>query len=643
MKAFPALLTILVAAGFVSSSPAQTQNTLPPVYIVPNFHPASCGWLANWSVERNYCANSYLRHLDRVRDDANYNFVLSECNNMIAIQNFVPERFGELKKRVKEGRVELVNAFFLEPTVSLSGGEALAKMGVEGLRWQQQVMGMRPRFCWAIDTCGIHEQMPQIVAKLGLEALVYCRNNPAGKTLFYSESPDGSRIPTLVTEQYSDWSKDGVSMVFAEKNPFTQQQLKDLESYFAKKTPSTPKGAPILVLGGKGDYSLPPARKENPTELLGLWKTFAPDVLLKLSTLSDYYDKLSLDKLDLRTVRSGTRYTWSAFWVQNHRVKSWYRRDEHALQAAETMATIASLKAGYGYPAELLNHAWLLMLLNMDRNTLWGAAGGMVFEDADSWDAKDRFEWVETNAARVTSEASRKLTGGDGATLLFNPLNWERHDPVDGSYEASLPSVGIGPAAISVEAKEIALPETIDTKFYSARFDAKTGAIVSLKLKPSGREVLGGSANVLVAEKGLTGHSEAGDNLFERAQRPRIATSGDSRIDNARDGKCGGDLGRDHRQAAWRHSLPPGGALQQELSAHRLRGRVERHPRPYRGARRVSACRSTDGNQARHPVWLLARCLAETHGGASRLDLRHPACGALERLHAAGWRRHRAA
>ena len=129
-----------------AEQPADTQPAPLPkqVFVVPNFHPASCGWLTNWSKERNYCANSYLNHLDRVRDDANYNFVLSECNNMIAIQNFQPERFSELKDRVKQGRVELVNAFFLEPTISLSGGEALAKMGVEVLRWQQQVMGVRP-------------------------------------------------------------------------------------------------------------------------------------------------------------------------------------------------------------------------------------------------------------------------------------------------------------------------------------------------------------------------------------------------------------------------------------------------------------------------------------------------------------------
>lgn len=61
------------------------------VYIVPNFHSASCGWLTTFSRERVYCANSYLTHLDRVDTDPNYAFVLSEINNIIAIQNFRPE------------------------------------------------------------------------------------------------------------------------------------------------------------------------------------------------------------------------------------------------------------------------------------------------------------------------------------------------------------------------------------------------------------------------------------------------------------------------------------------------------------------------------------------------------------------------
>jgi hypothetical protein len=58
---------------------------------VPNFQPASCGWLTNFSKERVYCANSYLDHLDRGRDDPNYRFALSEVDNLIAIMNFQPD------------------------------------------------------------------------------------------------------------------------------------------------------------------------------------------------------------------------------------------------------------------------------------------------------------------------------------------------------------------------------------------------------------------------------------------------------------------------------------------------------------------------------------------------------------------------
>ena len=519
----PALPT-LACASILSASAAG----LPPVYVVPNFHPASCGWLANWSAERNYCANSYLAHLDRVRDDPSYRFALSECNNLIAIQNFAPERFEELKQRVREGRVELVNGFFLEPTVSLSGGEALAKMGIEGLRWQRQVMRKTPRFCWAIDICGAHEQLPQLNAQLGLEALVYARNNPSPQSVFLSQSPDGSRIPTLVTDQYSDWSKDGISQLFGERNPLTNDQLGGLRKYFSNKAANTPPGAPVLVLGGKGDYSLPPVRKKQPAELLAQWQSFAPDVPLRIATFSDYFDQLKLDELKLPVIASGTDYTWNAFWVQSPRVKSWYRRDEHALQAAEIAATIASLKSDAEYPAQTLYQGWLQMLLNMDRNTLWGAAGGMVYVHETSWDARDRFEWVEKHSARITRESVGKAAGAGEQTVLFNPLNWDRHDPLDDGSQPQLPATGFGAPAKAAASMEIKLPDQIETRFYSARLDPSNGSLVSLKLKPSGREMLGGAANVIVAEKGVRKGGQAGDELSVRPGRPRLGSSSDA-------------------------------------------------------------------------------------------------------------------
>jgi alpha-mannosidase len=520
-------------------------------FIVPNFHPASCGWLTNFSRERVYCANNYLDHLDRVRDDPNYKFVLSEVNNLIAIMNFQPARIEEIKQRVQEGRVELVNANFLEMAINLSGGEALIKEGVEGLRWQEQVMGVSPRFAWTIDVCGTHDQMGQLCAGLGLEAMVYTRMNPTGSTIHWAESPDGSRVLALCPGHYSEFGP-----LFDTQDPLTPKQLRELEDLLREKAKTTPAGAPVLVLGGRGDYNIAPRRKEYPREFLEQWKQVNPETKIRIATAGEYLDAvlpgIKSGQIQVPTMRGGTGYTFDSFWIENPRIKTWYRRNELGLQAAESLAAIASLEANFSYPAEALYQAWLLMLLNMDRNTLWGSAGGMVFESDKSWDVKDRLTTVEATNKKVHGAALSALTPGGENVAIFNPLNWERQDPLSldlppgKSLEGCvcqitpagktlcrprLPSVGVTGVGVSPKspepAKRIVLSGTIETRYYSARIDPNTGALVSLKLKPSGREVLGGPANVLVAEKPKSQEGDPGDFMLPRPGRVKLASSSD--------------------------------------------------------------------------------------------------------------------
>jgi len=126
---FAALLSLLLLAApsLILAGEGNPGEPVPDVdsqrvvYLVPNFHPACCGWLTDWSTERNYCANNYIDHLDRVRDDPNYAFALSEVPNMIAMFNFHPERKEELIRRFRERRAEPCNAFFLESTINLPG------------------------------------------------------------------------------------------------------------------------------------------------------------------------------------------------------------------------------------------------------------------------------------------------------------------------------------------------------------------------------------------------------------------------------------------------------------------------------------------------------------------------------------------
>ena len=552
---FLAVLSAVAAAplaGAFAQGPPDSSKAAPlEVYVVPNFHPASCGWLTNFSRERVYCANSYLDHLDRVRDDPTYKFVLSEVDNMIAIMNFQPQRIEEIKQRAKEGRVELVNATFLEMAINLSSGEALIKEGVEGLRWQEQVMGQSPKIMWTIDACGTHGQMAQIAAGLGLEAMVYTRMNPTGSAIHWSESPDGSRILTLCPGNYSEFGP-----LFEAKKPLADDELRKLNDVAKSKLKMTPAGAPILILGGSGDYSLAPLYKEYPRQFLQQWKQVNPQTHLHIATTSDYVDKIvepiSMGRIKIPTMRGGTGYTFDSFWIENARVKTLYRANEQALETAEGLATVASLRSHYSYPVAALYNSWILMMLNMDRNSLWGSAGGMVFESNVSWDVQDRMNWVGAESGKVQQESLAELVPAGNGVGLYNSLNWQRDDPamldlpsgksLEGVLCQSLPhgntlcAVGLPSVSISSLAlhnsssepsREISPPASIETRNYTARIDWNTGALVSLKLKPAGHQMLGGPANVIVAEKPKSQQGDPGDFMLPRPGRIRLASSSD--------------------------------------------------------------------------------------------------------------------
>lgn len=550
-RRFIRLLAAVTGFGSVASRRTFAVPTQRKVYIVPNFHPASCGWLTTFSRERVYCANSYLTHLDRVAKDPHYAFVLSEINNIVAIMNFRPERIPELKQRIREQRVELVNAMFLEPTINLSGGEALVRMGVLGLRWYRQVFDLEPRYAWTIDVCGTHEQMAQIASGLGLDAMIYTRKNPSGKTMYWSVSPDGSKILTLSPGHYSE-----AQPIFSSKTPLSSDQLTRLEKFFETKDPITPEGAPTLILGGGDDYSVAPLVSEYPSSLLDQWSALNPQTSIQFSTLSKYVDAvlpgIRAGEISIPTSHAGTAYAFDAFWIENPEVKTRYRRNEHALQSAEMLSTIASLQGAYSYPVKPAYDSWILMLLCMDRNTLWGSAGGMVFVSDTSWDVRDRFDWVGQTTVRLLGEAGRSLLPRGDGLGLFNPLNWKRTDPLslllpkgkslegidcealpDGSVlcRPVLPSFSIGALKLSskppVVPQPVSLTAAIETEHYIARLDETTGALTSLKLKPSGRELLAAPANVLVAERPIKEENNPADFMPPRPGRARLATSSD--------------------------------------------------------------------------------------------------------------------
>jgi alpha-mannosidase len=97
--------------------------------------------------------------------------------------------------------------------------------------------------------------------------------------------------------------------------------------------------------------------------------------------------------------------------------------------------------------------------------------------------------------------------------------------------QIEMPAVGVGAWKLARRTAEapgiITLPEIIETKFYAARIDRGTGALVSLRFKKSGRELLGGPANVIVAERPAKQEAAPADFMAARPDRMRLASSSD--------------------------------------------------------------------------------------------------------------------
>lgn len=519
------------------------------VYLAPNTHGTVSGWLVDFDAERSHVVNNYLNHMDRVATDPNYAMAFSEVPNLMVLMQFTPQGMAQLQQQVKDGRLELVNGFFLEPSISLSGGEALVRMGVLGLRWYDEVFGKRPRFSWMIDVCGTHRQMPQIVSGLGLEALFFSRDNPAPQSAFWWRSPDGSRtLAVCLGRGYSSTSR-----LFKTKEPLTDAEMKRMYGFFAEERKMSPSQTSIFVPVGGGDYSLAPKRTTYPSELIEAWQRQYPDIKLRFAVPGAYVDALKQEirqgTTRLSEYMGDTVHSYNAFWMNMPEIKRSYRRSEHALQASEMLATVGSLQAGATYPSETLYNAWLMMLMNMDRNVLWGAGAGTPFHDPKHWNVQDRFDYVDRNAGTILSDGLRALTRDGRGVALFNPLNWDREDPIEitvppGTRPAGLrceargesalcvvhqPSTGVRSIPIESGAAPLAVDvpfeDTVETKAYTVKFDRATGAMISLRDRAGGKEYLGGPANVIQAESVAGIVKDPANWMAQRAKRKMVDSS----------------------------------------------------------------------------------------------------------------------
>ncbi len=357
-----------------------------------------------------------------------------------------PELFEEIRRRVKEGRWEIVGGMWVEPDLNMPDGESLVRQLLIGKRYFQEKFGVDVRTGWNPDSFGYNWQLPQIYRKSGVDYFVTQKMawNDTTKfpyKLFWWESPDGSRVLTYFPHDYAN-SINPVNMA------------KDLAAYVpAMKYPE------MLYLFGVGDHGGGPTRAM--LETAERWQKDAVYPRLAFGAAQPWFDTLAkkAPSLDL-PVWDGElyfQYHRGVFTTQAE-TKKGNRRSEELLLTAEKFSSLAAI-AGSEYPGDDFRVAWKKVLFNQFHDIAAGSGIPVLYKDAARDYASVRRIGEEHLQSAFATIASQVNTQGAGAAVLvFNPLSWTRTDVAEA--EVQLPSAAanvrvVGPTGRPVPAERL--------------------------------------------------------------------------------------------------------------------------------------------------------------------------------------------
>ncbi|MEM2673699.1 MAG: glycoside hydrolase family 38 C-terminal domain-containing protein, partial [Candidatus Bathyarchaeia archaeon] len=392
-------------------------------YLIGHAH-IDAEWLWTFKETLRVCRDTFQSVLEFMKKYPGFTFCQSSaCYYEIMEKNY-PEIFDEIKRRVKEGRWEIVGGSWVEFDSNIPSGESLARQFLYGQRYFKEKFGFYAEVGWLPDSFGFSWTLPQIMAKSGIKYFLTQKLSWNDMTyypfhIFFWESPDGTRILSHQTlGSYSEEIRDENIRRFS-------NQLMRLSLLHGVSD--------LLILYGVGDHGGGP--RESDLKTLLSW-VGSPDLPASVSNAKviDYFKVIEghvgkakipvvSDELYLQFHR-GVYTTQSRFkWIN--------RRSEILLDIVERLALLASFMGGK-YPQEELREFWKRTLLHQFHDTISGSGIKEIYEDCER-DFKDLEKFaIESLNSSLETISSKVNTKGEGRPILvFNPLPWRRTSPVE--------------------------------------------------------------------------------------------------------------------------------------------------------------------------------------------------------------------
>src|ERR1700677_3077773 len=183
--------------------PMLKQATL---HLTGNSH-IDAAWLWPWTESVDVVKRTFGTALQLMNEYPDYTYTQSAAQYNEWIANKYPAMNEEIKKRIKEGRWEVVGGMWVEPDLNMPDGESQVRSLLLGKRFFEKQYGVDVRIGWNPDSFGYNWQLPQIYKRSGVDYFVTQKmawndTNQLPFKLFWWESPDGSKVLTYFPHDY---------------------------------------------------------------------------------------------------------------------------------------------------------------------------------------------------------------------------------------------------------------------------------------------------------------------------------------------------------------------------------------------------------------------------------------------------------
>ena len=362
--ALDALLAALEADGVLTDAAcARAEDALSPLselaksytLILTGHAHIDMNWM--WSYQETVATTlATFRTICNIMDEyPDFTFSQSQGSVYRIVEQYDPELMARMRKRIDEGRWEVVASSWVEADKNMPSGESLLRHIEYTRRYLRGVWGVKDfDVDFVPDTFGHACTIPEIDGFGGVKYMYHCRGSAHKDLLYRYRAPSGREILVL---REANWYNGSITPQMANGLMEVVRHSSGLKCG--------------MVLYGVGDHGGGPTRRDVERALdMMTWPVYPT---IRFGGLRDYFREAEKIRAQLPVVEEELNFFAPGCYTTQSRIKRGNRRAEAAFYDAEALGALAWREAGYALPGAQMESAWRDVLFTHFHDILTGS------------------------------------------------------------------------------------------------------------------------------------------------------------------------------------------------------------------------------------------------------------------------------